>query len=416
MHLDADPTHSSLFKKARARLAGAGLFFVAAFALLAMAAPAGAQGTFQTPAPSAILVDFSTGAILFEKDADRRMAPGSLVKIMTAAVVFNELQAGRITPDTPFMVSVNAWRRGGGPSGGAAMFAEVNKPVRVEDLLIGALTVSGNDAAIALAEGVSGTETAFAMKMNELGAAIGLTNSSFRNAQGFADPDQVSTAKDMAQLARYVIRTFPKFYPLFSVPDIEWSKIKQRNRNPLLNAGVGADGLQAAWLRDAGYHIVGSAQQSNRRLIVAVMGAKTEKERLEEAKRLLEWGFHSFEYRQLFAAGAELGRANVFGGDAGSVAIAPRDPVMLLLPRNTPDKIVSRVTYNSPLRAPIAKGTEVAKLEILRGQMKVLEVPLVTTEEVAVGTLWQRALDGATVTVGDTARDLTSQLLAKFKK
>ena len=239
---DDDLKHRSLFSMARARLAGAGLLFGAALGLLAMAAPAAAQSSFQTPAPSAILVDFSTGAILFEKDADRRMAPGSLVKIMTAAVVFNELQAGRITPDTPFTVSVNAWRRGGGPSGGAAMFAEVNKPVRVEDLLIGALTVSGNDAAIALAEGVSGTETAFAMKMNELGAAIGLANSSFRNAQGFADPDQVSTAKDMAQLARYVIRTFPKYYPLFSVPDIEWSKIKQRNRNPLLNAGVGADG------------------------------------------------------------------------------------------------------------------------------------------------------------------------------
>lgn len=416
MPQDADLNFNRLFNMARARFAGAGLLFVALLALVAQSVPAAAQGTFQTPAPSAILVDFSTGAILFEKDADRRMAPGSLVKIMTAAVVFNELHAGKITPDTPFMVSVNAWRRGGGPSGGAAMFAEVNKPVRVEDLLIGALTVSGNDAAIALAEGVSGTETAFAMKMNELGSAIGLTNSAFRNAQGFADPDQVSTAKDMAQLARYVIRTFPQYYPLFSVPDIEWSKIKQRNRNPLLNAGVGADGLQAAWLRDVGYHIVGSALQANRRLIVVVMGAKSEKERIEEAKRLLEWGFHSFEYRQLFAAQTELGRANVFGGDAGSVGLAPREPVMLLLPRNTPDKIVSRVTYTSPLRAPVAKGTEVAKLEIMRGQLKVLEVPLVTTEEVAVGSLWQRALDGATVTVGDTARDLTNQLMAKLKK
>ena len=413
MVMDAKSRFMPLVHNARARLAGAGFAVLGA---LALAQPAAAQSAFQTAAPSAILVDFATGAILFDKDSERAMAPGSIVKIMTAAVVFDEIRLGKITPETPFTISVNAWRRGGGPSGGAAMFAEVNKPYRVEDLLIGALVVSGNDAAIALAEGVAGTESAFALKMGELGASIGLTGSSFRNATGFADPDQRTTARDMAQLSRYIIRTYPDQYHVFAVPDIEWSKVKQRNRNTLLNAGVGADGLQMAWLKDAGYHVVGSAVQNNQRLIVAVMGAKTEKERIEEARRLLEWGFHSFEHRQLYAADTELGRAAVFGGDAGSVGLVARAPVTLLMPRNSQDKIVARVTYSGPLRAPVTKGTQVATMEISRGQLKVLEVPLVTTEDVPVGSLWQRALDGAGVLVGDTARDLGQQAMAKVQE
>lgn len=389
----------------------------AAVALSALAVSgASAQSAFQTPAPSAILVDFATGAILFEKDSEKPFAPGGTVKVMTALVVFDEIRLGKITPDTTFIVSENAWRRGGGPSGGAAMFVPVKSATRVGDLLIGMLTVGGNDAAIALAEGVAGTESAFALKMNEVGQQLGLTGSDFRNSTGFADPAQKSTARDMAQASRYIIRTFPNLYPMFSVPDIEWSKVKQRNRNPLLNAGVGADGLQVAWIKDGGYHLVGSALQNNQRLIVVVMGAKSEKERIDEAKRLLEWGFHSFEHRQLFAADAEIGRATVFGGTQGSVGLAARGPVTLLMPRNSQDKLVAKVTYTGPLKAPVAKGTEIATLEILRGPLKVMDVPLVTTDEVPVGTLWQRAVDGAGVLVGDAARDLGQKVLAKIGK
>ncbi len=399
--------------KAQARfIFAAALLSVGVFA----AAPASAQSTLQTAVPSAILVDFTTGAILFDKDSEKSFQPGSTVKIMTALVVFDDIRSGRITPDTTFTVSENAWRRGGGPSGGAAMFVPVKSNARVADLVTGMITVSGNDAAIALAEGVSGTEGEFANKMNAKGQELGLTSSDFRNATGFSDPGQKSSARDMAQISRYLIRSYPTLYPMFSVPDIEWSKVKQRNRNPLLNAGVGADGLQVAWIKDGGYHLVGSAVQNNQRLIVAVMGAKSEKERIEEAKRLLEWGFHSFEHRQLFAADTELGRANVFGGSAGSVGLAARGPVMLLMPRNSQDKIVGKVTYTGPLKAPVAKGTEVARLEISRGPLKVLDIPLVTTDDVAVGTLWQRALDGAGVLVGDTARDLSSKVMAKVGK
>ncbi|TCT02623.1 D-alanyl-D-alanine carboxypeptidase family protein [Aquabacter spiritensis] len=392
-----------------------------AFALALLVFPlllagARAQSAFQTAVSSAILVDFTTGAILFEKDSERQYQPGGIVKIMTALVVFDDIRSGKISPDTVFTVSENAWRRGGGPSGGAAMFAPVKASITVGDLVVGMLTVSGNDAAITLAEGVAGTEGEFSARMNAKAQELSLTGSEFRNSTGFTDPGQRSNARDMAQISRYLIRTYPGLYSMFSVPDIEWSKVKQRNRNPLLNAGVGADGLQVAWVRDAGYHLVGSAVQNNQRLIVAIMGAKSEKERLEEAKRLLEWGFHSFEHRQLFAADAEIGRAGVFGGAAGSVGLVARGPVMLLMPRNSQDKLVAKVTYTGPLHAPVTKGAEVAQLEISRGPLKVLEVPLFTAEDVPVGSLWQRAVDGAGVMVGDTARDLGQKLLAKIGK
>ncbi|WP_454916110.1 D-alanyl-D-alanine carboxypeptidase family protein [Xanthobacter sediminis] len=378
--------------------------------------PAVAQSAFQTHVPAAILVDYETGTILFEKDADRQLPPSSLAKVMTAAVVFGQIKAGKITPDTPFVVSVNAWRRGGGPSGGAAMFAEVNKPVRVEDLLAGAIVVSGNDAAIALAEGVSGTEGEFAALMNQTAKAIGMTNSDFRNATGFADPGQVSTARDLATLAQYVIRTYPQQYAVFALPGIDWNKIKQRNRNTLLTAGVGADGLQQGWLKDGGYQLLGSAVQNGQRLVVVVLGAKSEKERLDEARKLLDWGFQSFQQREIFADGAEVGRAQVFGGAGGSVGLAAKGPVRVLTSRRGGERITARVSYLGPLRAPVAKGTQVGQMEVTRGDIKVLEVPLYTAADVPVGTLWDRALDGGMTFLGDSARDLVAQAVAKLHK
>ncbi len=378
--------------------------------------PAAAQSAFQAHVPAAMLVDFETGTILYEKDADRQLPPSSLVKVMTAAVVFGQIKAGKITPDTPFMVSVNAWRRGGGPSHGAAMFAEVNKPVRVEDLLQGAIVVSGNDAAIALAEGVAGTEGEFAMRMNATAKQIGMSNSEFRNPTGFDDPAQLSTARDMATLAQYVIRTFPEQYKLFALPGIDWNKIKQRNRNTLLNAGVGADGLQEAWLKEGGYHLLGSAVQNGQRLVVVVLGAKSEKERLDEARKLLDWGFQSFHQRVIFAEGAEVGRAQVFGGTSGSVGLTAKGPVRVLTSRRGGERITARVSYLGPLRAPVAKGTPVGQMEVTRGDIKVLEVPLFTTDDVPVGSLWERALDGGMTFLGDSARDLVAQGLAKLHK
>lgn len=394
----------------------AGSVGLSAVVVLGLTTAGRAQTAFQTPVPEATLVDFNSGTILFEKNADGRMAPGGIVKIMTAAVVFDQIRAGKITLDTPFPISENAWRRGGGPSGGAAMFAALKSQVRVGDLLTGALVVSGNDAAIALAEGVSGTESEFVNKMNDKASELGLTATQFRNATGFADPSQMTSPRDMAVLARAIIKSDPELYKIFSIPNIDWNKIKQRNRNALLDAGVGADGLHASWVRDVGYHLVGSAVQGDQRLVVVIMGAKSEKERLEEARKLLEWGFHSFQYRLLFAADSEIGRASVWGGEVGSVGLTARAPLSLLLPRNSQDKLVAKVSYKTPLRAPIAAGTEVGKLELTRGTLKVLEVPVYTTADVAVGTLWQRAVDGAGTVAGDAFRNLTAQVMAKLHK
>ncbi|MET3352597.1 UNVERIFIED_ORG: D-alanyl-D-alanine carboxypeptidase (penicillin-binding protein 5/6) [Xanthobacter viscosus] len=391
-------------------------FLLVAIAALAGAGRAGAADGFQTQAPSAILVDYDTGTILFEKDADRRIAPGTLAKVMTADVVFSQLKAGKIALDTPFTVSVNAWRRGGGPSGGAAMFAEVNKPAPVGELLAGMLVVSGNDAAMALAEGIGGTESEFSQMMTEQAKAIGMANSDFRNATGFADPGQFSTARDLSLLARHIIRTYPDYYPVFARPGIEWSRIKQRNRNVLLDAGIGADGLQIGWVKDVGYHVLGSAVQNGQRLIVVVLAAKSEKERLDETRKLVEWGFQSFRQRVIFAADQEVGRAQVFGGAASSVGLVGGRPVSVLTPRAGNERITARAIYTGPLLAPVTKGTQVGRLEVTRGQTKVLEIPLYTQEDVPVGSLVDRALDGGLTLMGDSVRDLAKRTMAKLHK
>ena len=385
-------------------------------AVLAGAPAAAADGVFQASVPSAILVDYETGSVLFEKEADRPMAPASLAKVMTAAVVFENLRAGKIKLDTEFFVSPDAWRRGGGPSGGAAMFAEVNKPVPVNDLLTGALAISGNDAALTLAEGVGGSESVFVRLMNETAQKLGMRNSVFRNATGFADTAQVATARDLATLARHVIRTYPDYYPIFARPSIDWNKIRQRNRNPFLEAGIGADGLQVGWLKEVGYNglvsAVGGAHRQ--RLIAVVLGAKTEKERLDETKRLLDWGFQSFQQRALFSAGTEVTRAKVFGGASSSVGLAARGPVFVLASRVSTERVVARVTYKGPLVAPVAKDTQVATLTISRGPAKVLDVPLYTTTDVPVGSLVSRAVDGAFTLTGDGLRDVVGKVIAKF--
>lgn len=383
---------------------------------LLVAAPAARAADFQTSIPSAILLDYETGTILFEKDADRKVAPGTLAKVMTAEVVFGQLKAGKIALDTPFVVSVNAWRRGGGPSGGAAMFAEVNKPAPVGELLAGALVVSGNDAAITLAEGVAGTESQFAQMMNAQAQALGMANSDFRNATGFADAGQVSAARDLAVLAAHIIHAYPEYYPIFARPNIEWNRIRQRNRNVLIDAGIGADGLQVGWLKDAGYHALGSAVQNGQRLVVATLGAKSEKERLEETRKLIEWGFQSFRQRQIFAADQEVGRAQVFGGAQTSVGLVAKGPVTMLNPRSGGERVSARVVYTGPLRAPVEKGAEVGRLEVSRGQAKVLEVPLYTAADVPVGSLMERALDGGLTLMGDSIRDLARRAMAKLQK
>jgi len=352
-----------------------------------------AQG-FQTLAPTAILIDAGSHAVLFEKNADEPTAPASMAKVMTAEVVFNEIKSGRLSFDSEFTISENAWRKGGGGSGGSSMFAKVNTSIRLEDLLRGLIVQSGNDAAIAIAEGVAGTEESFARLMNERAKQIGLTKSTFRNATGYGHPEQKATVRDLAKLAIHIIETYPDLYKLFGEREFTWNKIRQQNRNPLLFMDIGADGLKTGNIDEAGYGLIGSAVQNDQRLVVVVNGLKTAKDRAAESRKLLDWGFRAFESQQLFAEGQVVGEAQVFGGTRRSLPLVSKKPVRVLVPRGEGERVTARIVYTGPLKAPIQKGAEVARLQVNRGDMQALEMPLYASEDVQQGTLSQRALDG----------------------
>jgi D-alanyl-D-alanine carboxypeptidase (penicillin-binding protein 5/6) len=245
----------------------------------------------QTSVPYALLVDFDSGATLYAKNADAPMSPASTTKILTAEIVFNAVVDGRLRLDDSAPISPRAAREGDAESGGSSMFAAAGSQVRVDDLLRGLVIASGNDAAIALAERVAGSEEAFAALMNQRARELGMTRSHFANAWGGGDPRQSVTARDMARLAAYVIRAHPQFYRYFGEAEFTWNGVRQQNRNPLLAMNIGADGVKTGHLSQSGFGLVGSAVQNGHRLILILNGARTEEERAGEARRLLEWGF-----------------------------------------------------------------------------------------------------------------------------
>ncbi len=375
-----------------ARTAAAALLFCGIFTFLSVKT-ASAQ-SFQTSAPTAVLMDADSHAILFEKSADELTAPASMAKTMTAEVVFNEIKNGRLNMDSTFTISENAWRKGGGGSGGSSMFAQVNSSVRLEDLLRGLIVQSGNDAAIAIAEGIAGTEENFARMMNERAKQIGLTKSTFRNSTGYGHPEQKATAHDLAKLALYIIETYPDLYKMFGEREFTWNKIRQQNRNPLLAMDIGADGLKTGNIDESGYGLIGSAVQNGQRLILVVNGLKTARDRANESRKLLDWGFRAFESQQLFAEGQVVGEAQVFGGSKRSLPLVSKKPIRVLVPRGDGERVTARIIYTGPLKAPIQKGAEVARLQVNRGDMQALEMPLYANEDIQEGTLSQRALDG----------------------
>lgn len=361
---------------------------------LGLAAPAAAQ-TFQTAALHAILIDASSGSVLFEKAADEPFAPASMAKLMTTEIVFDALSSGKLSMDTEFTVTEDAWKRGGAGGGGSSMFAQVNSRVRMSDLLRGLIVQSGNDAAITIAENMAGTEEAFSGIMNQKAREIGLERSTFRNATGYSAPDQKVTARDLAKLAAHLIDTYPELYKIFAEREFLWNKIKQQNRNPLLTLDVGADGLKTGFLDESGYGLTGSAVQNGQRLIMVVSGLKTARDRAAEARKLMEWGFRAFEPRQIFTSGETVAEVSVFGGEKGSVQAVARKPVRLLLPRGSSDRVSAKVVYQGPLSAPVEQGREIGRLKVMRGDALALDQPLYAGETVAAGTIPQRALDAA---------------------
>ncbi|SFM86342.1 D-alanyl-D-alanine carboxypeptidase family protein [Methylobacterium pseudosasicola] len=366
----------------------------AACALGAGLAGAAAQN-FQTAAPHAILIDADSGSVLFEKAADERFSPASMAKLMTTDIVFEALKSGRLSMDTEFTVTEDAWKRGGAGGGGSSMFAQVNSRIKMSDLLRGLIVQSGNDAAITIAENMAGTEEAFAGLMNQRAKEIGLTNSTFRNATGYSAPDQKVTARDMAKLAIHIIDTYPDLYKIFAEKEFTWNKIRQQNRNPLLALDIGADGLKTGYLEESGYALTGSAVQNGQRLVLVVSGLKTARDRAAEARKLMEWGFRAFETRQIFATGETVAEASVFGGQSGSVPLVSKKPVRVLLPRGSNDRVSAKVVYTGPLVAPVEEGRQVGTLRIQRGDTVALDQPLFAGATVEPGTLSQRAMDAA---------------------
>lgn len=381
---------------------------LAAFVMLTLAAGGGAyaannsvqgakkeEGGLDIDAPTAILIEAKTGSILFEKNADQLLAPSSMMKLMTVEVVFDAIAKGEVKLTDEYKISENAWRRGGAPSGSSTMFAALNSRVSVDDLLHGAIIQSGNDSCIALAEGMSGNETEFVARMTKRARELGLTHSTFGNTNGLPNPDNKMSVRELAMLSRHLILTYPEFYKLFGEREFTWNKIRQQNRNPLLNSLDGADGLKTGYTKEGGYGMVGSAVQSGLRLIVAVNGLEDAADRAADAKRLLEWGFRNFESRTLFAEGHTVGYAKVFGGEAGSVKLSAGEPVKVMVQRNGNDKLTARIIYKGPVRAPVASGQLVGVLKVWRGQNLALEMPLHAAEDVGRGSITQRAIDGA---------------------
>jgi D-alanyl-D-alanine carboxypeptidase (penicillin-binding protein 5/6) len=360
----------------------------------ALVAPVSAQ-EFETKAKFAVLMDSESGTILLNKNADERLEPASMSKLMTLAVVFTYLQQGKLSLNDEFFISENAWRTGGAASGGSTMFAELNSQIRVEDLVKSVIIQSGNDAAIALAEGIGGTEQTFGKIANTLAKQIGLNNSNFVNSTGLPDPNQYSTARDLAILARYIINTFPEYYSIFAEPEFTWNKIRQLNRNSLLETGIGVDGLKTGHTEAAGYGEVISAPNDGRRLIAVIHGLESMKDRTEEGRKLITWGMRGFELLPVYPKDKIVAYANVYGGTEPSVGLVGKDKIDLFLPKGAENCPVATVTYKGPLRPPVLQGQQVGKLNIYCADVLVQETPLYAIATVEDGDLFRKSADAA---------------------
>ncbi len=348
---------------------------------------------FETRAGQAFMIDADTGTVLFSKDPDKLIPPASLAKLMTMEVVFHALKSGRLRMDDTFMVSENAWRKGGASSGGSTMFAALKSTIRLEDLIQGVIVQSANDGCIIIAEGMAGSEENFAQLMTERARQIGLTKSVFKNSTGLPAEGQVVTVRELAQLALHIWRQYPEYYRYYSQPSFTWNKITQSNRNPLLTMDIGADGMKTGFTEESGYAIVGSVSREGKRVFAAMSGMATERERAEEARKLLDWGLRAFQRTELFAADEVVGEAQVYGGEKSGVALRAEGPVAIFVPITNRDRLVARIVYEGPLVAPVEKGVRVGSLKVWIGDTLSQETPLYTAEAVGVGSLHQRALD-----------------------
>ncbi|PBB67114.1 D-alanyl-D-alanine carboxypeptidase [Mesorhizobium sp. WSM4312] len=360
--------------------------------LLLCLAPAQAQ-LFETKATQAFMIDADTGTVLFSKDADKPIPPASMAKLMTMEVVLNAIKSGRLKLDDTFVVSENAWRKGGAPSGTSTMFAKLKSAIRLEDLIQGVTVQAANDGCIVIAEGMAGSEDNFAAQMTERARQIGLKTSTFVNSTGLPADGQQTTVRELAQLALHLWRDYPDFYRYYGLKDFTWNKISQKNRNPLLAMDIGADGLAVGASEVAGFGIVASVAHNGTRVIMAMSGLANDKERAEEARKLLDWGARSFEKTEIFAKDEVVGEAQVFGGAKSGVTLKAKGPIDIFLPITNRDKLTARIVYTGPVAAPVEEGQPVGALRVWIGDTLSQETPLFAAESIGVGTLPQRALD-----------------------
>ncbi|MFT7577167.1 MAG: D-alanyl-D-alanine carboxypeptidase (penicillin-binding protein 5/6) [Alphaproteobacteria bacterium] len=373
----------------------AGLVLIVGFLAASVSNQAVAnQGTFKTKAKQAILIDGQSGSILFAHNPDERRPPASMSKLMTLVMIFKGLKSKKLGLTDDVVVSENAWRTGGAPSRTSSMFVPIHKSATLEQMIRGLVVQSGNDAAIAIAEKLAGSEVVFAQQMEKEARRLGLTNSTFGNASGLPHPRQLMSARDLAILARHLIYGFPEYYPYFAEPKFKYRKFRFINRNRLLFMKLGVDGLKTGSTKEAGYGVVASAVQNGRRLILVLGGLKSKKDRWAEAQRLIKWGFNDFAPFKVFDAGEVVGQARVWGGSSFYVPLIGRGDVKVYLPRfPVSQRLRGEVIYTGPLKPPIQRGDQVAMLRVTSSTGAQGQVPLFAAEPVERGGLMRRGFD-----------------------
>lgn len=362
---------------------------LAALATLGLGMPILAQdgpGGFSTRATSAYVVDLGTGTVLLSKNADQPLPPASMSKLMTLEMLFEAVKAGRVAMDTPFSVSARAYQMGG-----SRMFLEMRDRPTAEELIRGIAILSGNDAAVVVAEGLGGTEDAFARMATQRARELGMDNTTLANASGWPDPNHLMSKRDLVTLAVHMLQEHPEFYPYFAERSFEWNDIPQNNRVPLLDAGIGLDGLKTGFTSAAGYSLTGSAQQGGRRVVFAFGGLTSEAERRQEAESIINWAFRQFAEVTVAEPGTVLADAPVWLGAAATVPLVVASEARALVPAIGAASLTARVEYDGPLPAPIAAGDVLGELVVELPEMDALRFDLVAGADVAKGGFLTRA-------------------------
>lgn len=364
------------------------------FLQLALLIPAYAAAQAVIPAPpqlaakSYLLQDFNSGMILAEHNADARMWPASLTKIMTTYVVFRELTQGNLKLEDKVTISEKAWR-----TGGSRMFVEVNKQVSVEELLKGIIIQSGNDATVALAEHIAGNEATFAQLMNQHAQRLGMENTHFVNSTGWPNPEHYTTARDLAKLTRALIQEFPDYYHWHAIKDFTFNGIKQYNRNRLLWRDKSVDGVKTGHTEEAGYCLVASALREDMRLISVVMGTSGEEARANENQALLNYGFRFFETHRLYKAAETLTEARIWKGEIAKLTLGLKDDLYVTVPRRHYDDLKATLDIDSTITAPVDQGSALGTLKVALGDQLITQKPLIALQSIPKGSFFQRLID-----------------------